>query len=165
MSSTLVTQTSWPVVRDEIIGELESVEGIKLIHNRIRWDKKRNSNEERFRKLHTPRGSTTVNSITVSRVAQEREFLSNREYIARTAVSVHFWFELDDDRDTQDDFDQLVDGILLQFQEPIRLDSQVEILHPINLVEEDHRWLAGTLVHHAEFLLTVQERIRQNSFR
>lgn len=165
MSSTPSTGTSWVTMRDEIADELGTVTGIGVVNRRIRWDKRKNSSEERFRKLHTPLGSAIVNSITISRVSQERQFLTNREYSAQTMVAVHFWYQLDDDTNTQDTFDSLVDAILLQFQAPIRLDCKVEILMPVQLVEEDHRWLAGVLVHHAEFQLNVQERIIQNTFR
>jgi hypothetical protein len=162
----LVTKLRWIPIRDAIKAELEAVPSVLLVHPYLRWDSPRNANEARFEKLHIPAdGKGIVNAWAISRNSQTREFLTNREYLVVTDVSLDFWYNLDDPKGSQDIFDEIVDDVLDRFEEPLRLSCEAELQGPIQLASEDHRYFAGKLTHHAELTTTVQHRVFTNQFR
>lgn len=163
--SDIVTSFGWLDIRNQIKTELESVNGVELVHPFVRFDKSRNNSAERFKKLHVPSGGRYINALSLRRIEENREFLTNREYQVHILVGIEFWYELDDERETQDEFDTIVDAILTHFQEPIRLGGIVELMNPMQLVAEDWRQFAGELVHHAEFQIDAQHLVHQNTFR
>lgn len=164
MASNLVPCTEWAVVRDELIEELEAIGCLGRIHNRLRFDDK--GNNERFKKLMQPQGSSKIRAATIMRVSQTRAFHTNHELIVRTSIEIDFWYEMSDRDDSQAVFDQCIDDVLCHFQEPLRLDGcLIEILEPIQLSVEEHVQIAGELAHHATFTLIAQERVHQPTFR
>jgi len=153
----------WDVLCDQLVAELAAVPSVGRIHNRLRFDAF--SNEERFKKKFQEEGSGKINAWTVTRVSQVREFFSSCEYLVNTNVVFDFWYTLDDENDSQRVFDKIVDDVLERFQGTLRLECLAEIQGPIQLVDEDHRYIAGCLVHHAELTTDVQHRVFQNTFR
>lgn len=163
--SDVVTSFGWREVRDQIKTELETLSVVKLVHPFVRFDGRLNNSEERFRKKHIPTGESRINSWALRRIEEQREFLTNREYQVHIIVGLDHWFEVDDDEETQDTFDDTLDAVLTHFQAPIRLTGTVELLNPMQLVTEDWREFAGRLVHHAEFQFDAQHLVHQNTFR
>lgn len=159
----LIDRLDWSLIRDNVVQEMEAIDSVVKVHNRLRFDQF--SQEERFKKLFTPQGSSRINAWTIQRLARTTEFDTNREYEVTTTVGLDFWYQVDDRQDTQAIFDQIIDDVFFQFQEPIRLDCTAELQGPMQLVEEDHRYFATELVHHAEMQTLVKHRVFQNSFR
>ena len=162
MAVNLITDFRWTTVRDEIRDEMLAVPSVVLVHPFLRWDGQRNANEQRFRKKFIPEGQAIINAWTIMRVSEDREWLTNREILIQVIARLEFWYELNDDEDSQDTFDDIVDDVKTRFQAPIRLDSTVEIQGPLLLTVEDHRFFAGKLVHHAELETVVQHRVFQD---
>lgn len=161
----LIPNFRWRVVRDELREELLAVPSVELVHKFLRFDRNENENDERFRKLHIPEGSGIINAWAIHRIAEEREYDTNRETIVRVAVAMDFWYQLDDKKETQDTFDDIIDDVKTALQEPIRLDCEVELQGPVQLTIEDHRYFAGKLVHHAELQTLVEARVFEDNFR
>jgi len=162
----LVTKLRWIPIRDEILTELLAVPSVVLAHPFMRWDGVKNANEQRFQKLHIPNdGKGIVNAWAISRESESREFLTNREYLCTMAVDLHFWYSLNDSEASQDTFDEIVDDVLDQFENPLRLNCEAELQGPIQLASVDVRYLAGKLTHHALLQTTVSHRVFTNSFR
>lgn len=165
MPVNVVSEFRWTTVRDAIIAEMELVESVKLIHPYLRWDGNLNSNEQRFLKKFIAPGGKIINAWALSRGSEIREYLTNREILAQIIVQLDFWYEIDDDAGSQDTFDNIVDDVLNQFEEPIRLSDTVELQGPMQMPTSDHRYFAGRLTHHAELTSILQHRIHVTQFR
>lgn len=164
MATNLITDLRWRTIRDEIKKELEAVVS-GVVHGFVRFDQ--GDDTERYRKKHIPKGSQSgkIDAWTIRRIDESREYLTNKEIEVSIVVGLDFWFELVDEKATQDTFDDIVDDVKTAFQAPIRLDCNAELQGPIQLTEEDHRRFAGRLVHHAELQTLVRHRVFQQSFR
>lgn len=166
MAVNLITDLRWTTIRDEIRDELLAVDSVILVQPYVRFDGTRNRNEQRFKKKFIPDdGTGIINAWSIRRIEETREWDTNREIMVNILVGLNFWYSLDDDEGTQDVFDDVVDDVMTALQEPIRLDSEVELQGPAQLVTSDHRFLAGELVHHAEIQTLTEHRIFQSTFR
>jgi len=165
MSTNLTTNYRWTTVRDAIRTELLTISSVVLVHPFLRWDGNLNNNEQRFLKKFQPLGANIINAWTISRLDQTKDFLTNRETLVRTLVAMNFWYSLDDDKASNDTFDNIVDDVVDHFDEPIRLSGAVEIQGPVNIAEEDFRFFGTKLVHHAELQTIAQHRVFTNQFR
>ena len=163
--SDVVTSFGWATVRDQLQAELETLSIVRLVNPFVRFDGHHHNSADRFRKKHIPDGGRYIDSFTLRRISEDRAFLTAKEYQATILVGIDYFYEMDDDRETQVTFDENIDIVLTHFQEPIRLEGRVELMNPMQLVTEDWREFADRLVHHAEFQTEVQHIVYQSTFR
>lgn len=167
MAVTNVENFLWVPVRDAIRDELLQIDDIKIVLPFMpTGTRMRNSqNRSRFKEKFVPDGQDIINAWAIMRTGQSRVNFTNHEQIVTHQVSLHFWYEANDEEETQDAFDTIVDNVHMNLQAAIRLGNKVELQGPAQMPTEDFREFAGELCHHVEITTTAQHRVFVTKFR
>lgn len=147
----------WEVVRKALDKYLKETSGISVVHSypRVRDDK----HLTRWKELITSKSESRINAWTISRVSMAASFSSNRHTTVVHKARLTGFLEHNDDKASQNEFDTIVDNVLIQFIRRFNLDGAVEVQGPAQLLEEGLDTIAATFVHRAEIEIDCQQRI------
>lgn len=146
----------WTEVRDQIQTILLEVEGVHIVHPYPRLARDRQPHKW----LTWMRDHQRINAWTISREGVESSFLTCKEVQTFTRVVLVGMLQHDDETQTQDEFDNLVDTVLTKFYVNYRLNDRVDIQGPADLRLVELHQVGDQAVHYAEIVFSVQQRVR-----
>lgn len=104
----------------------------------------------------------TTGQVAAWFVARKSRADSQSSNISNTILHTFYlrgYYGFQDDRETELVFNKIVDGVCEAFRPQGSLDSIVELIAPVQVLDIDFRELHSVLCHYAECTLTVQEYI------
>ena len=147
----------WITARNAVSRYLKEVMGVRIVHNypRIRDDK----HMADYLDLMISPEESRINAWSISRLSLTSSFVSNKHILVVHEGRLTGVLEHNDEKNSQDEFDGIIDRILLRFFSTFNLGGAVEIQGPAALLEEGFDTVAATFVHRAEIQIALQQRI------
>lgn len=145
----------WTQIRDEMARLLGTVSGITVVHSYPRLARDRQPS----RWIKWMRDRSRINAWTVFRESNTARYLTcNEVEVTDSAVLVGI-LEHDDERKTQDEFDNLLDAVLNVFYLNYRLDNKIDIQGPAIIRVEELRQVGEEAIHYAEISISAKYRV------
>lgn len=145
----------WIEVRDALVVVLKEVPGVAQVHSFPRVEKDRHIS--RWRQLMSD--TQRINAWTVLRTSAISRLGACKQVFLDTNALLVGILEHSDEGASQDEFDSIIDEVLLTFFKAFRLTKNIDYQGPAELQVSELRQVANTPIHYCEIAIQVHQTV------
>jgi hypothetical protein len=145
----------WASIRDAIKAVVAGVSGVEIVHGFPRLDN--SSRVGSWKELMTT--NSRIDAWTILRTGAPVNQLTGGCLEVFHQVTIRAVMEHRDEDASQDEFDARLDAVMMALQPHITLTGTATHKGPAQLLVEDFRIVAETLVHYAEITTVVNQTV------